>query len=62
MLRLTHEPDRPTRQRKKLEDNAIAPWELSVGNLHVFCDVDSEGKKVAIVGIGQMRTTVRNWR
>ncbi len=52
-LRLTHEPERATRQRKKLEDNAIAPWELRVGDFRVFYDVDPEGKKVAIVGIGQ---------
>lgn len=44
---------RRTQHRKLLEDNPLAPWELRVGNFRVFYDVDREGEKVAIIGIGQ---------
>ena len=49
---LSHEPDRPARHRKKLADNAFAPWQLRVGDFHVFHDVDAEDQTVA-VAIGQ---------
>jgi hypothetical protein len=29
---LTHEPTVPTRQRKVLRANAVAPWELRIGD------------------------------
>ena len=29
---LTYEPDQPTRHRKPLEENPVAPWELRVGD------------------------------
>ena len=31
--RLTHQPEKPTRHRKILEDNPLAPWELRVATL-----------------------------
>ncbi len=52
-LQLAHEPDRTTRHRKRLEDNPVAPWESRVGNFRVFSDVDRQGEKVVVVGIGQ---------
>ena len=50
---LIDQPDKPTRNRKRLEDNKLAPWELRVGNFRVFYDVDSKEKLVVIVAIGQ---------
>jgi len=36
---LVDEPDKPTRNRKHLEENSLAPWELRVGDFRVFYDV-----------------------
>jgi mRNA-degrading endonuclease RelE of RelBE toxin-antitoxin system len=40
---LTHQPTLPTRKRKVLRPNPIAPWELRLGDLRVFYDVQEEG-------------------
>ncbi len=53
VVSLTHQPDHPTRHRKPLEENPLAPWELRVGDFRVFYDVDREAEKVIIVAIGQ---------
>jgi mRNA-degrading endonuclease RelE of RelBE toxin-antitoxin system len=50
---LTSQPDRPTRNRKLLEDNSLAPWELRVGDFRVFFDVHVEEASVVIVAIGR---------
>jgi mRNA-degrading endonuclease RelE of RelBE toxin-antitoxin system len=52
-VQLTHQPDQPTQNRKQLEDNPLAPWELRVGNFRIFYDVDHEGETVVVVAIGQ---------
>lgn len=39
---LVHEPLTPTRNRKLLRPNPIAPWEPRVGNLRVFYEVPSD--------------------
>ena len=31
-LRLRHEPHKPARNRKRLDDNPLVPWELRVGS------------------------------
>lgn len=36
---LTHQPAVPTRNRKRLRPNALATWELRVGNLRVYYEV-----------------------
>ena len=33
---LTHEPTVPTRHRNVLRANAVAPWELRIGDLRVY--------------------------
>jgi mRNA-degrading endonuclease RelE of RelBE toxin-antitoxin system len=43
-----------TRNRKPLRPNPIAPWELRVGELRVFYDVDEPGV-VTILAIGTKR-------
>jgi len=39
---LTHEPTLPSRKRKFLRPNALAQWELRLGDLRVFYDVTIE--------------------
>ncbi len=50
---LTSEPDRPTRNRKPLEENPLAPWELRVGEFRVFYDVALEESLVVVLAIGR---------
>ncbi len=50
---LTHQPDQPTMQRKRLESNPIAPWELRIGDFRVFYDIHHDERKVAILAIGE---------
>jgi mRNA-degrading endonuclease RelE of RelBE toxin-antitoxin system len=49
---LRHQPTVPTRNRKELRPNPLAPWELRVGSFRVFYDVDGERVIVLIVAIG----------
>jgi mRNA-degrading endonuclease RelE of RelBE toxin-antitoxin system len=50
---LAHRPGQPTRNRKKLEENDLAPWELRVGAFRVFYDIDEADELVMIVAVGQ---------
>jgi mRNA-degrading endonuclease RelE of RelBE toxin-antitoxin system len=50
--RLRHQPDRPARNRKRLEENPLAPWELRVGALRVFYDVKQDEKLVIVLAVG----------
>jgi len=38
-VQLAHEPTLPTRNRKLLRANAVAPWELRIGATRVYFDV-----------------------
>ena len=52
-VRLQYEPLRETRTRKPLRPNPLAPWELRVGALRVFYEVDArEPDLVNILAIG----------
>jgi mRNA-degrading endonuclease RelE of RelBE toxin-antitoxin system len=52
-VQLRHEPTRETRNRKPLRPNPLAPWELRVGFLRVFYEVDALGSDlVNILAIG----------
>jgi len=53
VIKLSHRPDQPTRQKKKLEDNELAPWELRVGDFRVFYDIHPDHELVVIVGVGR---------
>jgi dihydroorotase len=58
-------PKEPTRNCKKLGPNKLAEWELRIGDIRVFFDVDDEGKVVKIEAIGRKkgnRLTVRGKR
>src|SRR5438094_519833 len=50
---LTHEPTQPTNNRKKLENNALAPWELRVRKFRVFYDVEPENMRVVVLAVGE---------
>lgn len=44
---LVHEPLVETRNRKPLRPNPIAPWELRIGELRVFYDVEVREERTA---------------
>jgi len=46
---LAHEPTLPTRKRKVLRPNPIAPWELRLGEIRVFYEVREEPEPEVIV-------------
>ena len=39
---LLHQPTAETRNRKPMRPNSLAPWELRLGALRVYFDVDTE--------------------
>jgi mRNA-degrading endonuclease RelE of RelBE toxin-antitoxin system len=55
-VQLRYEPLRETRKRKQLRPNPLAPWELRVGELRVFYEVDvREADLVNILALGIKR-------
>ena len=46
---LTHEPTVATRHRKVLRANAVAPWELRIGDLRVYYEVKDDPERVVVV-------------
>ena len=46
---LVHQTTLPTRKRKVLRPNAIAPWELRLGDIRVFYEVQEEPDPVVII-------------
>jgi mRNA-degrading endonuclease RelE of RelBE toxin-antitoxin system len=52
-VQLRYEPTKETRNRKRLRPNPLAPWELRVGFLRVFYEVDAlEPDLVNLLAIG----------
>ena len=50
---LTHQPTVETRNRKPMRPNPLAPWELRIGALRVYYDVeDTSEPKVYIRAVG----------
>ena len=50
---LTHQPMVETRNRKPMRPNPLAPWELRIGVLRVYYDVeDTPQPKVSIRAVG----------
>jgi len=39
---LSHEPTKETRNRKTMQANPLAPWELRIGDLRVYYDVEED--------------------
>jgi mRNA-degrading endonuclease RelE of RelBE toxin-antitoxin system len=53
---LKHEPAAPTRRRKVLRPNPIAPWELRLGDLRVFYAIEEQPEpRVTIAAVGIKR-------
>jgi mRNA-degrading endonuclease RelE of RelBE toxin-antitoxin system len=46
---LTHQPTFETRNRKPMRPNPIAPWELRIGDLRVYYDVEEEPEPVVYI-------------
>ena len=46
---LAHEPTAETRNRKPLRPNPIAPWELRIGDLRVYYDVEAAPEPIVHV-------------
>jgi len=46
---LEHQPTLPNRKRKLLRPNPIAPWELRLGDIRVFYEVQEEPDPVVII-------------
>jgi mRNA-degrading endonuclease RelE of RelBE toxin-antitoxin system len=46
-------PDAGTRNRKRLDANPVAPWELRIGDFRVFYDINPADHRVVIVAIGE---------
>ena len=55
-VQLQYEPLRETQNRKQVRPNPLAPWELRVGALRVFYEVDArESDLVHVLAIGIKR-------
>ena len=52
---LRHEPDRETRNNKKLRPNRLAERELRVDRFRVFYDIDDGNALVKIEAVGHKR-------
>jgi mRNA-degrading endonuclease RelE of RelBE toxin-antitoxin system len=46
---LAHQPTVETRNRKPMRPNPVAPWELRIGNLRVYYDVEEEPEPAVYV-------------
>lgn len=46
---LAHQPTVVTRNRKPLRPNPLAPWELRIGDLRVYYDVQDEPEAVVTI-------------
>ena len=52
-VQLAHEPTVETRNRKPMRPNPLAPWELRIGDLRVYYDVEEIPEpKVYILAVG----------
>lgn len=46
---LSHQPAVATRNRKPLRPNPLAPWELRIGDLRAYYDIENEPEPVVHV-------------
>jgi len=49
---LQDEPNVPAKKRKLLRENPLATWELRLGDLRVFYNIDEPNHAVEIVAVG----------
>ncbi|OQX28320.1 MAG: hypothetical protein BWK80_00910 [Desulfobacteraceae bacterium IS3] len=55
---LLHEPMKETRNRKKLRDNSVAPWELRLGKYRIFYQVDNDIVTVVVISVGMKKHNI----
>jgi mRNA-degrading endonuclease RelE of RelBE toxin-antitoxin system len=58
-LKLMHEPTVPTRSRKRLRENEVAPWELRIGDIRVYFDVEEDPEAVVTIRAVGVKTRER---
>lgn len=46
---LVYQPRIETRNRKPMRPNPLSPWELRIGNLRVYYDVEGEPERVVLI-------------
>lgn len=46
---LRYQPTVETRNRKPMRPNPIAPWELRIGTLRVYYDVENKPKRIVCI-------------
>jgi mRNA-degrading endonuclease RelE of RelBE toxin-antitoxin system len=46
---LAHQPTVERRNRKPMRPNPIAPWELRIGNLRVYYDIEEKPESVVTI-------------
>lgn len=46
---LAHHPTIETRNRKPMRPNPVAPWELRIGKLRVYYDVEEDPEPVVFI-------------
>lgn len=57
---LQYQPAVEAMNRKLMRPNPVAPWELRIGNLRVYYDIDEEEYTVYILAVGvKERTNVK---
>ena len=49
---LQYQPAGETKNRKPMRPNPIAPWELRIGDLRVYDEVDAAGDRLRILAVG----------
>jgi mRNA-degrading endonuclease RelE of RelBE toxin-antitoxin system len=58
-LKLTHQPTVPSRNRKRLRENAVAPCELRIGDIRVYFDVEETPEAVVTIRAVGLKTRER---
>ena len=56
---LTDRPTAETRNRRPMRPNPVAPWELRIGVLRVYCDVEELPEPVVLVRAVGVKTRNR---
>jgi mRNA-degrading endonuclease RelE of RelBE toxin-antitoxin system len=49
---LRHQPGLETKNRKPMRPNPVAPWELRIGNLRVYYEIEAAETVVRILAVG----------
>jgi mRNA-degrading endonuclease RelE of RelBE toxin-antitoxin system len=52
-VQLTYQPNVETRNRKRLRPNPLALWELRIGEIRVFYDVNADVSSVRVIAVGR---------